>query len=103
MRLVVRRKLVAGELPQDSITRFWGGISHGEECDACGERIRSDQLLVEAISTRTNQGLQFHIGCFYVWMGSATRLEGSITCATARRIVPEAKQRLETSSGHLLG
>ena len=69
MRLVVRRKLVAGELPQDSITRFWGGISHVEECDAFGERIRSDQLLVEAISTRTNQGLQFHIGCFYVWDG----------------------------------
>ena len=67
VRVVVRHKLAVGSLPQDSIARFWGGISHGEDCDACEERIRSDQLLVEAISTQTNQGLQFHIGCFYVW------------------------------------
>lgn len=67
VRLVVRRKLAAGGLPQDSITRFWGGISHGEDCDACGERIRSDQLIIEAISTRTNHGIQLHVRCFYVW------------------------------------
>ena len=67
VRLIVRRKLATGDLPQDSITRFWGGISHGEECDACGELIGSDQLIIEAISTRTNQGIQFHVGCFYVW------------------------------------
>lgn len=67
VRLIVRRKLAAGQLPQDSISRFWGGISNGEDCDACDEAIRHDQLLVEAISTVTNHGLQFHIGCFYVW------------------------------------
>jgi hypothetical protein len=67
VRLVVRRKLASGVLPQDSISRFWGGFSNGEDCDACDEPIRSDQLLVEAISTVTNQGLQFHIGCFYAW------------------------------------
>lgn len=67
VRQIVRRKLATGELPQDSISRFWGGLSHGEECDACGERLRPEQIIVEAISTRTNQGLQFHVGCFYVW------------------------------------
>ena len=67
VRIVIRRKLAAGSLPQDSITRFWGGISHGEDCDACEERIRNDQLIIEAISTRTNQGIQLHVACFYVW------------------------------------
>ena len=67
VRLIVRRKLASGDLPQDSISRFWGGISNGEDCDACEETIRNDELLVEAISAVTNQGLQFHIGCFFVW------------------------------------
>ena len=67
LRLVVRRKLAAGSLPQDSIFRFWGGLSNGEDCDACGEPIRNNHLIIEAISTRTNHGLQFHVGCFYVW------------------------------------
>ena len=67
VRQIVRRRLVSGDLPQDSITRFWGGRSHGEACDACGELIRADQILIEAISTRVNQGIQFHVGCFHVW------------------------------------
>jgi hypothetical protein len=67
VRLIVRRKLVSGNLPQDSISRFWGGLSNGEDCDACEEPIRSDEFIVEAISTSTNHGLQFHIGCFYIW------------------------------------
>jgi hypothetical protein len=67
VRLVVRRKLAAGILPQDSITRFWGGTSHGEDCDACEERIRRGQVIIEAISTSTNQGIQLHVACFYVW------------------------------------
>lgn len=67
VRLIVRRKLVSGELPQDHISRFWGGFSNGEDCDVCEEPIAFDQLLVETISTATNQGLQFHIGCFYIW------------------------------------
>ena len=67
IRQIVRRRLVSGELPQDRITRFWGGHAHGEECDACGERIRADQIIIEAISTRTDQGIQFHVGCFHVW------------------------------------
>jgi hypothetical protein len=67
VRPIVRRKLTRGDLPQDSISRFWGGLSNGEDCDACGEPIGRDQLIVEGISTRTKRGLQFHIGCFYVW------------------------------------
>lgn len=67
VRIIVRRKLATGALPQDSITRFWGGLSNGEDCDACEEPICNDQLVVEAISALTNQGIQFHIPCFYMW------------------------------------
>ena len=67
IRSCVRRKLASGELPNDHIPRFWGGPSDGELCDVCEEAIRADQLLMEAISTTNNQGLQFHVVCFYLW------------------------------------
>lgn len=64
---MVRRKLAAGELPHDSIPRFWGGPSAGEVCDACAEVVAAEELLMEAISTANNQGIQFHVECFYLW------------------------------------
>lgn len=67
LRLLIRRKLAQGDLPQDSIPRFWGGPANGEECDACEETITSAQFIMEAISTTTNQGLQLHVECFYLW------------------------------------
>ena len=67
VRLIVRRRLGSGELPQDSIARFWGGRAHGEVCDACGEPIRPSQIIIEAVSTQTSHGIQFHVGCFHVW------------------------------------
>jgi hypothetical protein len=67
IRSAVRRKLASGELPYDHIPRFWGGPSDGESCDICEEAIQAPHVLMEAISTLTNQGLQFHVECFYVW------------------------------------
>ena len=67
LRLIIRRKLADGDLPHNSIPRFWGGPANGEECDACEEPIGSPQLIMEAISTTTNQGIQFHVECFYIW------------------------------------
>lgn len=67
IRLSVRRKLDDGTLPHNSIPRFWGGPSDGEFCDACEEVIAASQLLMEGMSTTTNQGVQFHVECFYIW------------------------------------
>lgn len=67
LRLLIRRKLADGSLPHNSIPRIWGGPSDGEACDACEEVVPTDQLVMECISTRTNQGLQFDIQCFYIW------------------------------------
>ena len=59
LRLIVRRKL--------AVPRSWGGPLDGEECDVCETVVRADQLLVEGISTETNQERQFHVECFYSW------------------------------------
>jgi hypothetical protein len=67
IRSMVCRKLTSGELPNDHIPRFWGGPSDGEFCDVCEETGRADQLLMEGISTQTNQGLQLHVECFFIW------------------------------------
>jgi hypothetical protein len=67
IRLLIRRKLAAGELPQDGISRLWGGPPDGERCDACEEVIRADQLVMEGISSTNNQGLQLHVEFLYLW------------------------------------
>ena len=67
LRLLIHRKLAQGELPHDSIPGFLGGPADGEECDACEEPISSAQFITEAISTTTNQGIQFLVECFYIW------------------------------------
>ena len=67
LRLRIRNKLAAGMLPHDHIPRFWGGPADGEECDACEDAIGGGELLMEAISTLNNQGIQFHVECFYIW------------------------------------
>ena len=67
LRLIIRRKLAQGDLPNDSIPRFWGGPANGEQCNACEETISNAQFVMEGISTTTNQGLQLHVECFYLW------------------------------------
>lgn len=67
LRLIIRRKLAQGDLPHDSIPRFWGGPANNEECDACEETISGDELIMEGISTVTDEGIQLHVECFYVW------------------------------------
>ena len=82
VRQIVRRRLVSGELPQDSITRFWGGRARGEECDACGERIGPTQIIIEAVSTQTSQGIQFTSDVFTSGTRSAIPPVGWITLRT---------------------
>ena len=67
IRLTIRHKLAAGSLPHNSIPRFWGGPPNGEDCDACDEVIKADELLIEGISTLTNEGIQMHVLCFSMW------------------------------------
>ena len=49
------------------IPRFWCGPPDGEDCDACEEVVTADQLLMEGISTLSNEGIQMHVLCFSIW------------------------------------
>jgi len=51
--------------------------------DACEEVITAAQLLMEAISTTTNQGSQLHVECFYLWDEARTVPGASLTGSTA--------------------
>jgi hypothetical protein len=47
LRLLIQEKLVTGHLPHDRIPRMWGGPGSGETCDACGESVTKDQMVME--------------------------------------------------------
>ena len=66
-RLIIRRKLSHGDLPNDGISRFWGGPANGETCDACEQTISPAEFIMEGISAITNLGFQLHVECFYLW------------------------------------
>jgi hypothetical protein len=69
IRILIRQKLDDGRLPYDSMPRFWGGPSDGEQCDACDKLIRQDQLVMEGISSKisSKKPVQFHVICFQLW------------------------------------
>ena len=68
LRQLIRDKLRDGRLPVDSIPRIWGGAGAGEACDACGDLVTKDVLIMEGVSaSRTGQSVQFHVRCFYMW------------------------------------
>ena len=63
---IVRRKLDAGDYHTTTF-RASGWPLGRRDCDVCEGAVRSDQLLMECISTATNQELQFHVECFCLW------------------------------------
>jgi hypothetical protein len=65
--LLIREKLRNGHLPL-GISRFWGGPSDGEQCDACGEPV-VDSLVVEGVTSAVGgkKAIQMHVLCFTVW------------------------------------
>jgi hypothetical protein len=68
LRLLIRSKLAAGRLPQDSIPRMWGGPGNGECCDVCEETITRAQFVMEGVSNAEGgRGVQLHVRCFQVW------------------------------------
>ena len=68
LRVLIRQKLADGRLPQNSIPRVWDGPRNGETCDACDEKIRPNQFVMEGASRdQTKRALQFHVECFHLW------------------------------------
>ena len=64
LRLLIRRKLKNGLLPQDGIRRVWSSPSDGEACDACDTVLAKEQLLMATLGRRP---LEMHVRCFQTW------------------------------------
>jgi len=68
LRLVIRTKLTDGRLPRDSSPGARGSPGDGATCDACGEIITADQVMMEVGPLTGEKGsLCFHADCFQLW------------------------------------
>jgi hypothetical protein len=69
IRLLIRKKLADGRLPQNSIPRVWGGAGAGEAGDACEVIITPAEFIMEGVtmSGEPPLALQLHVRCFYIW------------------------------------
>jgi hypothetical protein len=47
LRLLIRRRLADGHLPEVDPAHVWGGRGNGEICDACEETITKDEFAME--------------------------------------------------------
>ena len=65
-RLRIRRKLVEGMLPRNSIERVWGGPGNEETCHGCDEIVSKGTLIVKGTNP-TGPSIHFHVECFYIW------------------------------------
>ena len=70
LRVLIRGKLASGVLPGHDCTKIFGGPSDGETCDACGEIVGKNQLMMDCIGEHYPKALQFHVLCFYIGIRS---------------------------------
>jgi hypothetical protein len=66
LRVIVRAKLSAGQLPSERFPSVWSGPGHGELCAACGEKVTPENLLLEGFYADLRP-VPFHVQCFYAW------------------------------------
>jgi hypothetical protein len=83
LRAFTRGRLTRGELTSEDCTKVFGGPSSGEICDACGEAIPKNQLVMECTGDHYPRSLQFHVRCFYIWDSERRELGGEPTCPSA--------------------
>ena len=68
LALRIRKKLLDGRLPRDSSLRARGSPGDGATCDACGEIITADQVMMEVGPfTGERRSLCLHADCFHLW------------------------------------
>jgi hypothetical protein len=76
LRLLIREKLQDGRLPRESAPRVRGSPGHGATCDACGEIITANQVMVElglyrgvelGLYRGNDKSWCLHADCFMLW------------------------------------
>jgi hypothetical protein len=63
---VVRQKIAAGILPNETPVKVWVGKGMGKPCDACGTTVTSADIEYET-DQPDGRTLRFHQPCLAVW------------------------------------
>lgn len=63
---LIRRKILAGDLPKEHCRMTWYGPGHGHVCVACSLPITGDDVEVECDLPRGGT-LRFHRRCYEIW------------------------------------
>jgi len=83
LRLLIQGKLASAVLPGHDCTKVFGGVSNGETCDACGEIVAKNQLVMDCIGEHYPKTLQFHVRCFYIWDSERREPGAEPSCPSA--------------------
>ena len=67
LRLLIQEKLADGRLPSDPWPSIGSHQGTGETCDGCEGTVSRAQMLMEILDARGCR-VQFHVGCYYVWV-----------------------------------
>ena len=68
IRSLIREKLQDGRLPPDRAPRVRGGPADDATCDACGEIITANQVMMEVdLYIGDEKSWCFHADCFILW------------------------------------
>jgi hypothetical protein len=67
LRRLIRQRIQDGRLPRHRVIELGFGSGVGQECDACGTAIESDQRMTVRISADDWRTLRLHHSCFEIW------------------------------------
>ncbi len=76
LRRLIRQRIRDGRLPRHRVIELGFGSGVGQECDACGTAIESDQRMTVRISADDWRTLRLHHACFEIWNAERAATEG---------------------------
>ena len=65
--LVIRDKLVHGELRGGTPETIWGGTGTGQNCSGCDWPITREEFEYEVDYPDTSAAMHFHQACLFIW------------------------------------
>ena len=67
VRLLIRQRINDGRLPRHRVIELVYGSGVGQQCDACGGFIESDQRMTVRICAEDWRTIRLHDDCFQIW------------------------------------
>jgi len=99
LRLIIRRKIADGQLPEKSQRRLWGRQGKGHVCDACDGAIMKDEFVLGGVYIiDQKETLQFHVQCFWIWdsevrASAPADAVSAIECVYCHRLISSDQDR----------